>query len=304
MNACAVVENDGRWFRRCSTGPRGGYVCLPLCVPAKWRDRMQSVYGDAQLFERNGDGYVMLPWRIGHDAPPVCDGEPTFSGVDLGIVRWGTVRTSGAVECFAGKAVRHRREHVADLRRRYPKHNRLDRVKGMGGQERRWMRDSNHQMSRRIVDLAATYERPVMVFETLNRIRSRVGGSQHFHRRMSSWAFRQWIDLVTYKAARAGIPVVSVDPRGTSKACSRCGHSWRSNRPDHSHVRCVSCGYQLNADPNAARNIAALGLDALPQGPSDTAQSNDQTGEVILRPDGASGDTLSVSSNSNRSSSL
>ena len=220
---------------------------------------MQSVYGDARLFERNGDGYVMLPLRIDDDAPPVCDGEPTFSGVDLGLVRWATVSTPDAVECFAGTAVRHLREHVVDLRRRYQKHNRLDRVKAMGGQEQRWMRDINHQMSRQIGDLAATYERPMMVFGTLDGIRSRVGGSQHFHRRMSSWAFRQWIDLVTYKAARAGLPVVFVDPLGTSKACSGCGHSWRSNRPDHSPVRCARCGYQRNADPNAARNIAALG---------------------------------------------
>ena len=99
------------------------------------------------------------------------------------------------------------------------------------------MRDIHHQMSRQIVDLAATYGRPVMVFETLDGIRSRVGGSQRFSRMMCSWAFRPWIDLVTHKAARASIPVVSVDPRGTSKACSGCGHCWRSNRPDHSHFR-------------------------------------------------------------------
>jgi len=66
----------------------------------------------------------------------------------------------------------------------------------------------------------------------------------------------------------------------------------------------VRCGYQLNADLNTACNTDALGLDALPQGPSDTARSNDQTGEMVLQPDGASGDTLSVSSNSNFSSSL
>ncbi len=182
VNVYAVVENSGRWILRCATGTRGDDVWLPLCVPAKWRDRMQSVYGDAQPFERNGDGYVRLPLRIDDDAPPVCDGDPTFSGVDLGLVRWATVSTPVPVECFAGTAVRHRREHVSDLRRRYQKHKRLDRVKAMRDQERRWMRDINHQISRPIGDLAATYERPVMVFETLDRIRSGVGGSQRFHR--------------------------------------------------------------------------------------------------------------------------
>jgi putative transposase len=107
---------------------------------------------------------------------------------------------------------------------------------------------------------------------------------------MYSWAFRQLVDFVEYKAERAGVLVVFVDPRGTSKTCSRCGHSSRSNRPDQSHFRCVSCGYQMNADLNAARNIAALGLHALAQEPPDTARSQDQTGKIASRPDGVSGD--------------
>ena len=30
------------------------------------------------------------------------------------------------------------------------------------------------------------------------------------------------------------------------------------NRKDQSHFKCVSCGFEMNADLNAARNIAAL----------------------------------------------
>jgi IS605 OrfB family transposase len=275
VNAYALVGNNGRWYLRCSTGKRGDYVWLPLCVPAKWNERMQHVYGDAKLFERNGDWYAMLPLRIDNDTPTVCDGEPTFIGVDLGVVRLATVSTPDAVEFFDGKVIRRRREHFADLRRRYQRNNRQDKVKAMRGKERRWMSDINHQISHRIVALATTYEHPVIVFERLDGIRYRTRGSKRFNRMMSSWAFRQLVDFVRYKADRAGIPVVFVDPRGTSKTCSRCGHSSRSNRPDQSHFRCVSCGYQLNADLNAARNIAALGPSALEQEPPDTARSRD-----------------------------
>ena len=189
---------------------------------------MDFIYGDAQLSESHSDWYVMLPLRIESDTPTVCDGEPTFIGVDLGIVRIATVSTPDGVGFFDGKAIRHRREHVADLR--------LDKVKTMKGKESDWMGDINHKLSRQIVYLAATYANRVIVFERLDGIGNRRRGSQRFKRMMGSWTFRRLIDVVRYKAEKAGIPVVFVDPRGTSKTCSRCGHGSRSNRPDPSHV--------------------------------------------------------------------
>ena len=269
-----LTENLSRWNLRCSTGKNGNYIWLPLCVPDKWEDRMQHIRGDAKLFKRNGNWYAMFPLHIDYDTPPVCDDEHTFIGIDLGIVRIATVSTPDAVKFFDGKEIRHRREHFADIRKRYQRKNRMDKIKAMRGKERNWMRDINHKISRQIVDLAITYERPVIVFEKLDGISSRVRGSKKFNRMMTSWAFRQLTDFVKYKAERVGITVVFVDPRGTSKTCSRCGHSSRSNRPDQSHFRCVACGYQLNADLNAARNIAALGSYALPQESPDTDLSN------------------------------
>jgi len=50
--------------------------------------------------------------------------------------------------------------------------------------------------------------------------------------------------------------VVSVDPRYTSQRCSKCGHVHRRNRPTQSLFRCQSCGYEVNADLNGARNVA------------------------------------------------
>lgn len=51
--------------------------------------------------------------------------------------------------------------------------------------------------------------------------------------------------------------VVAVDPRHTSQACSRCGHTARNNRRSQSDFWCRQCDVRLNADLNAARNIAA-----------------------------------------------
>ncbi len=49
--------------------------------------------------------------------------------------------------------------------------------------------------------------------------------------------------------------VIAVDPRHTSQMCSACGHIDRESRPDQATFRCTACGFELNADHNAAKNI-------------------------------------------------
>ena len=287
VNAYKLVKGDSRWVLRVSTGVRGRYVWLPLCVPAKYTDRMTCVRGDARLFRRGGDWYAALAIRIS-PTPTGCSGKHTFLGVDLGIVRHAVVATPDRVVIFDGKADRWRREHFADLRRRYQRHRRTDRVRASQGKEARWMRDINHKISRQIVELALEYPNPVIVLERLDGIRYRTRGSKRFNRMMSSWAFRQLVDMIRYKAAKAGVLVAFCDPRGTSKTCPQCGHASRANRRKQELFRCVRCGYQANADVVAARNIAAAGPGALRHGRPDTARpsSEGQTGDVGLRPDG------------------
>jgi len=257
---------------RVSTGNRGEYLWFPLCVPARWRDRLQYVKGDARLFKRGSDWFVMLPLKM-PTTPTVCDGGgETVIGVDLGIVRLATAKHPQGVFLVNGKPIRHRRERFASLRRRLQRHRRTDRVRAMGGRERRWMTDLNHKVSRQLVDLALRYPNPVLAFERLDGIRDRVRGSKKFNRMVSSWAFRQLVDFVQYKAERAGVRVVFVDPRKTSRTCPKCGHATRANRPEQSHFRCVACGYQGNADVVASLNIAAAALDVLRHGPPDTAR--------------------------------
>lgn len=290
-NAYRVMQDGNRIVLRVSTGMRGQYVWLPLCVPQKYHARLALAKGDAKLFKRGDDWYVMLPIRV-TPMSPGCSGEPVFIGIDLGIVRIATITTPDGTTFFDGKEARHRREHFADLRKRYQRHKRTDRVKAQRGKDSRYMRDLNHKISAAIVDIALHYDNPVIVLENLDGIRNRLKGSKRFKRMVSSWAFRQLIDFIEYKCARYEIPVLFVDPRGTSKTCSRCGHDSSSNRPSQSLFRCVKCGYETNADRNAALNIAARGPGAYGQGPTDMARASAQTEPTGVRPDGAKGDTV------------
>lgn len=60
------------------------------------------------------------------------------------------------------------------------------------------------------------------------------------------------------KAEEAGLPVVHVDPKGTSQRCSACGTVVRKTLRDRVH-ECFACGLVLDRDENAARNIYDLG---------------------------------------------
>jgi transposase len=114
-----------------------------------------------------------------------------------------------------------------------------------------------------------------------------VRGSKRFNRMVSSWSFRQLRDFIQYKAQRAGVRILYVNPKRTSRTCPHCGHATRSNRPTQSDFRCVSCGYRGNADVVAAINIAGVAASLLRQGPPDTARPiQDQAGDSSSRLDG------------------
>jgi hypothetical protein len=72
---------------------------------------------------------------------------------------------------------------------------------------------------------------------------------------LHSWGFSQLRQMIAYKAAGAGVLEELVDPRHTSRTCSKCGHCEKSNRRNQSEFRCGSCGHPAHADINAAANI-------------------------------------------------
>jgi putative transposase len=54
--------------------------------------------------------------------------------------------------------------------------------------------------------------------------------------------------------------VVVIDPKYTSQMCSECGVIDKNNRVSQSKFKCVSCGNELNADVNGAKNIMSKGI--------------------------------------------
>ena len=125
-------------------------------------------------------------------------------------------------------------------------------LKRLGGKEKRWMTDINHQISRKIVDNSNKGD--ILVLEDLKHIRKRIKLAKKQRAVVNSWAFGQIQKFLEYKAAEKGILMTYIDPRYTSQKCSKCNCIHKSNRNSHLFI-CKECGYTANADYNASCNI-------------------------------------------------
>lgn len=79
-------------------------------------------------------------------------------------------------------------------------------------------------------------------------------------------AWTTFINILVHKAESAGRRVTKVDPRNTTKRCSRCGKLVEKSLSERTHS-CPFCGLVLDRDLNAALNILALGLQCLGENP-------------------------------------
>jgi IS605 OrfB family transposase len=125
------------------------------------------------------------------------------------------------------------------------------------GKQARFRRDCDHVLSKQIVRSASPGATIVLENLTDIRKRSKIRKQTKTSRRVHSWSFAQIKSFVAYKAEGRGCTVAGVDPRHTSQTCSCCGHVARNNRRSRGRFVCRVCGFELHADLNAARNIAA-----------------------------------------------
>ena len=218
----------------------------------------------------------------------VSDVKPVefFVGVDLGLRKLAVVSTpDGKINrFFDGGHIRAVSERYQALRRRLqskgtPSARR--HLKKLSRREKRFRTAVNHKVAKEIVELVPAGG--VIVLEKLKGIRRRIRVSKQNRRWIHSWNFAQLRRLIEYKAQAKGIRVVYVDARYTSQKCSRCGHISRGNRKDQAHFVCKRCGYQLNADLNASRNIVRNYLASL-EGKSGHGEAGPSVWGAVNRP--------------------
>jgi IS605 OrfB family transposase len=211
----------------------------------------KRVRGQADLILQDGVFFLMLVVEL--PEPPKIDVKD-FIGIDLGVVN---IATTSDGRVMSGSIVRGVRRRYSNLRKKLQKKGTKSArrlLKKHRRKEQRFATDSNHCISKLIVSDAKGTGRGIAM-EDLGGIRDRLTVKKAQRRELSSWAFSQLRLFVTYKAVLSGIELQFVDPRNTSRECSRCGKIDKKNRKTQSHFECTACGFVAHADINAAVNI-------------------------------------------------
>lgn len=219
--------------------------------------KAKSVQGGVLVKGPGGKWYINLILRLDTPTPPTEGGK--VIGLDMGQRYMATLSNGIQV---SGGSVKSRRIHYRNKRAEVRSKLDTKRTRGLkglwerlSGREQRFVSHTLHTLAKRIVDSLEPGD--TLAIEDLTGLRGRTTKrgkeARHLH---NLWPYSQLRFALEYKAVLRGVKVVAVDPRDTSKTCSRCGCCERANRKSQACFRCVRCGYQDNADRNAALNIA------------------------------------------------
>ncbi|MBS7610634.1 IS200/IS605 family accessory protein TnpB-related protein [Candidatus Bathyarchaeota archaeon] len=121
--------------------------------------------------------------------------------------------------------------------------------------------DECHKISRKIVDFAKQHNFGI-VMENLRSIRKHINYGKNLNRRLHSWNFRKLQFYIDYKAKLEGLPVIYVNPKGTSSLCPMCGGKLAPNR--YGLMKC-KCGFKEDRDVTACLNMLRMREAPLPQ---------------------------------------
>lgn len=128
--------------------------------------------------------------------------------------------------------------------------NKLQAINNLSQKRSNYNTTYNHYLSKEIIKFALDNQAGQINMEFLT---SETFKKDKF---MADWSYYQLQTMVKYKASKYGIEVKFVDPFLTSQTCCVCGHYEEGQRVNQAIFECKNCKKQINADYNAAQNIA------------------------------------------------
>jgi IS605 OrfB family transposase len=213
-------------------------------------DTWKGEYTNAQLVIRGDRIFLNVQVKL-PDVPLKVTGK--VLGVDRGILNIAVCSDNTFFDSKWLRAVKGRYRFLKRRLQHVGTRSAHRRLQVLSGRERRFVTDANHCVSKEIVN------KPFDVFalEKLGISKKKKNGKR-FNRKLGGWSYAELQLFIQYKAEAKSKCVVLVNPKYTSQRCSKCGFVSKGNR-NGLGFRCGNCGFSLNADLNAARNIGVLG---------------------------------------------
>jgi len=248
------------WFDRSELSllTISGRVKIPVSVPEYFQQYLTWKRCSADLFIRKDKAFLNIVFSK-EIADPKLTGNVV--GIDRGIKK---IAVTSENQFFGGgqiKKVSKRYEKIRKALQSRGSKSAKRHLRKISRKENRFRADANHVITKQIVE--SLDNGTVIAIEDLTGIRQTVRLRKKQRKDLNKWNFFQFEQYLTYKAEAKGMKVEHVDARYTSQKCSVCGYISRSNRQSQAVFKCKHCGFSLNADLNASRNIRQNYLAAI-----------------------------------------
>ncbi|HCB89115.1 MAG TPA: transposase [Porphyromonadaceae bacterium] len=229
----------------------GGRLKMPfVCHNPKY---LPYIKGEADLVYKKGKFYLFQTVEVPEE--DVEDIEE-FIGVDFGLT--DIVVTSDGVKHSAdglNKYREHRQKVRSSIQRKGTRSSKR-LLKRLSGKERTTATIINHTIAKSIVKSAKEQGKGIAIEDLTNIRFTSKRRNKKFKVKLGRWSFGQLRSFIDYKARLNGVKFVVVEPAYTSQTCSVC-HSIGTRK--NKSFTCTNCGNDMDADFNAAKNIATLG---------------------------------------------
>lgn len=256
----ADIKSDGT----ISIWTVAGRKRIAFALPEAFKERFNEAVSFDSLTVIERGGRLIGRLAVTLPVPQAAGSEPV--GIDLGETNALTaVDGEDRVFFASGRDNKTRNRRTRKTRKRLQKKLAARKAQGRDTRSvRRSLKRLGRKQRNRTIDFARVtacklmrWIKPgsILVFEDLKGIRQPKKGKirgKALRRRLSLWQRRLMKEACSRKAEMLGIPVEEVNPRYTSKDCSRCHQ--RGSRVKH-QFSCKHCGHKEHSDINAPRNI-------------------------------------------------
>ena len=211
-----------------------------------------------------GEWYVSI--QTERETPEPVHPSKSSIGIDMGVVRFATLSDGSTIEPL--NSFRKYEKKLAKLQRKQARCKKFSsnwqkiksRIQRLHLHIANARKDFLHKASTMI-----SKNHAVVVLEDLkvrNMSSAKAGGKRKsgLNKSILDQGWFEFRRQLTYKLAWLGGSLIAIPPQYTNQTCSRCGCVDRQNRQTQAKFKCTACGFEINADHNAALNILAAGL--------------------------------------------
>jgi putative transposase len=203
--------------------------------------------------KRESSGKWFAVFTVEEGKPMPKENKKDAVGIDLGLKTFATLSNGMKIE--NPRHFKKHEERLAFIQRKFSK-------KGKGSTSRKKTKVKVSRLYEKISDCRRDFLHKISTelvndysFIALEKLAAQEMAEQRYGKSINDAGWSMFANMLAYKAEGAGCKVVFVDPKNTSKMCSRCGNIRDDLTLWDRAYNCSNCRVSIDRDLNSAANI-------------------------------------------------